>query len=69
MIDNGFTKGEKMSCKWAISTDEYHGWECSITEGACMFLHPDSRACADMYGESPDAQQNEEIEIEFEEEL
>lgn len=34
-----------------------------------MFLQPDSRACADMYGEGPDAQQNEEIEIDFEEEL
>lgn len=33
MLDNGFTKREKMSCKCAIRTDEYHGWECSITEG------------------------------------
>ena len=58
-----------MSCKCAIRTDEYHGWECSITEGACMFPHPDSRACADMYGEGPDAEQNEETEIDFEKEL
>ena len=58
-----------MSCKCAIRTDEYHGWECSITEGACMFLHPDSRACADMHGEGPDAEQNEETEIDFEKEL
>lgn len=34
-----------------------------------MFLHPDSRACADIYGEGSDAQQNEDIEIDFEEEL
>lgn len=54
-----------MSCKCAIRTDEYHGWECSITEGECMFLHPDSRACADMYGEGPDAEQNEETEKEL----
>lgn len=42
-------------CKCAIPTDEYHGWECSITEGACMFLYPDSKACAEKYGEGPDA--------------
>ena len=51
-----------MSCKCAIRTDEYHGWECSITEGACMFLHPNSRACADMYGEGPDVETDDEIE-------
>ncbi len=32
-----------MGCKAAIPTDEYHGWEREITEGACMFLHPDSK--------------------------
>lgn len=44
-----------MSCKCAIETDEYHGWECGITGGACMFLIPSSRACAEKYGEGPDA--------------
>lgn len=44
-----------MACKAAIATDEYHGWECEITGGACMFLHPDSKACAEKYGEGPDA--------------
>ena len=44
-----------MGCKAAIPTDEYHGWECEITEGACMFLHPDSKRCAKEYGEGPDA--------------
>ena len=51
-----------MSCKCAIRTDEYHGWECSITEEMCMFLHPDSRACADMYGEGLDVETDDEIE-------
>lgn len=36
-----------MSCKAAKRTDQYHGWECEITEGACMFLNPDSKACAE----------------------
>jgi len=47
-------------CKCAIQTDEYHGWECEVTGGACMFLFPDSKMCAEMFGEGPDA--NNEIE-------
>lgn len=43
-----------MTCKAAKRTDEYHRWECEITEGACMFLNPDSKACAEKYGEGPD---------------
>lgn len=46
-----------MACKAARATDEYHGWECEITEGACMFLIPDSKACAGKYGEGPDAEE------------
>ncbi|MGN0464923.1 MAG: zinc-finger-containing protein [Lachnospiraceae bacterium] len=49
-----------MSCKCARATDEWHGWECEITEGACMFLHPDSKACAELYGEGPDAGSEED---------
>lgn len=48
-----------MGCKAAKVTDEYHGWECEITGGACMFLHPSSKACAEMYGEGPDAEEAE----------
>lgn len=44
-----------MACKCAKRTDQYHGWECEITEGACMFLIPNSKACAEIYGEGPDA--------------
>lgn len=25
-----------MACKCATATDQWHGWECSITEGACI---------------------------------
>lgn len=42
-------------CKAAYRTDEYHGYGCSITDGACMFLYPDSKQCAEKYGEGPDA--------------
>ena len=44
-----------MSCKAAKRTDEYHGWECEVTGGACVFYFPDSKACAEQYGEGPDA--------------
>lgn len=51
-------------CKCAIVTDEYHGWRCSVTDGACMFLIPDSKACAERFGEGPDAVMEEENENE-----
>lgn len=52
--------GKVKGCSCAARTDEYHGWECTITEGACMFSHPDSAACAEMYEEGPDAVEVEE---------
>ena len=47
-------------CTCAYITDEYHGYGCSITDGACMFLYPDSKACAERYGEGPDAIDDDE---------
>lgn len=47
-------------CKWAERTDEYHGWRCPVTDGACMFLYPDSKACAEEYQEGPDTRISEE---------
>ncbi len=47
-------------CTAAYPTDEYHGWGCEITEGPCMFLWPDSKRCAEEYGEGPDAAYEEE---------
>lgn len=56
-----------MSCKCAIRTDEYHGWECDITGGSCMFLLPNSKACAEKYGEGPDANSNDSVDLECDE--
>lgn len=42
-------------CKAAYHADEWHGYGCEITDGACMFLYPNSKACAEQYGEGPDA--------------
>lgn len=44
-----------MSCKCAKISDQYHGWECEVSGGACMFLHPNSKLCAEEYGEGTDA--------------
>ena len=40
-------------CESSIRTDEFHGWSCDITGGACMFFIPDAKACAEKYGEGP----------------
>ena len=51
-----------MSCRFAKRTDEFHGWKCSETEGACMFFLPDEKRCYQEYGEGPLAfeEENEE---------
>ena len=41
----------KHLCVCAEITDEYNGYECSITGGSCMYLPPDQDRCADEYGE------------------
>lgn len=46
-------------CEAAYRTDEYHGYGCEITGGACMFLYPDGKACAEKYGEGPDELEEE----------
>ena len=46
----------------AIKTDEYHGFECSVSGGACMYLYPDSKRCAREYGEGPDVGDTEDME-------
>ena len=55
-----------MACKCAKPTDQWHGWECTVTDGECMFLYPDSKACAEKYGEGPDAITYEYIDKEAE---
>lgn len=41
----------KHLCICASETDEWHGYECSITGGACMYLIPNQDHCATKYGE------------------
>lgn len=49
-----------MACKCAKRTDEYHGYECEITEGPCVFLVPDSKRCEKEYGEGPDTEEEDD---------
>ena len=49
-----------MGCVCAKRTDEYHGWECEITGGACLYLYPSQKACHDEYGEVDDPDNPEE---------
>ena len=51
-----------MGCSYAIETDEYHGFECSVSGEACMYLYPDSKRCAREYGEGPDVGDTEDME-------
>lgn len=49
------------NCSASLSTDEFHGWECTIIGGECMFLIPNSKACAEKYDEGPDKKRGGEV--------
>lgn len=44
--------GEIMGCSWAS------GLSCPVTGDRCMFLIPNSKACAEKYGEGPEAERD-----------
>lgn len=46
-------------CRYAKRVDEFHGWACTETDGACMFFIPDEKACYEEYGEGPLASEEE----------
>lgn len=49
-------------CPNAKPTDEYHGYECKITGGACNFLFPNLELCQAMFGdEETEEEDNEHI--------
>jgi hypothetical protein len=49
-----------MSCKCARYDGEDGRWQCSVSGDGCMFLIPDSKACAERYGEGPDSVEDDE---------
>lgn len=42
-------------CKCAKRSTEFHGWACEVSGDSCMFINPNSKACAELFGEGPDA--------------
>lgn len=49
-----------MSCKCA-SFDLDEGWKCSISGDRCIYMFPDSKRCADDYGEGPDVEERQRV--------
>ena len=50
-------------CSCATITDNWNGYECEVTGGACVFIRPNSKACAEIYGEGPDAHPDEKESV------
>lgn len=44
-----------MGCKCARYDGEDGRWQCSVSGDGCMFIIPNAKACAAVYGEGPDA--------------
>ena len=44
-----------MSCKCATLDPDNGRYECSVSGSGCMYLMPNSKRCAEEYGEGPDA--------------
>ena len=45
-----------MSCSCARSKGMFRGWSCEVSGDSCMFLRPNARACATVFGEGPEAE-------------
>lgn len=53
---------DKMSCKCARRDLESGGWRCEVSGDACMYFIPNSKRCAEDFGEGPDAWPEDEVE-------
>lgn len=51
-----------MSCKCASFDSDSCRWECSVSGDGCIFVIPNSKACAEMYGEGPDVYEESKTE-------
>ena len=50
-----------MSCKCATFDSEDGRYTCSVSGDGCMFMIPNSKLCAEMYEEGPDAGLDENV--------
>ena len=44
-----------MSCKAAKLDPDEGRYDCAVSGNQCIYLFPDSKRCAEEYGEGPDA--------------
>lgn len=51
-----------MSCKCAKYDGSTGRYECSVSGDGCMFIIPDSKKCAEVYEEGPEAHKDEKCE-------
>jgi len=49
-----------MACKCATFDLEDGRYQCSVTGSGCVYMRPDSKRCAEDYGEGPDAHNTSE---------
>lgn len=60
-IPANITKGGNlMSCKCATFQPDEGRWSCSVSGDGCMYLIPNSKKCAEQYGEGPDVVYDDE---------
>jgi hypothetical protein len=50
-----------MVCKCAHYDVDLGRYMCSVSGDECLYIFPDSQACAEDYGEGPDAGEMEDV--------
>ncbi len=53
-----------MGCKAATLDLDNGRYQCDVSGSECMYLFPDSKRCAEDYGEGPEAISGEDDETE-----
>lgn len=52
----------EVACKCATFDEDTGRYDCEVSGSGCMYLMPNSKRCAEEYGEGPDAQEDHEVE-------
>lgn len=49
-----------MSCKCVTFDSDSCRWQCEVSGDGCIYFIPDSKRCAEEYGEGPDVEEGHE---------
>jgi hypothetical protein len=49
-----------MSCKCAKFDSDSGRYKCDVSGDGCMYMFPDSKRCAEEYGEGPDVKNGDD---------